>query len=83
MSRTLDDVPAIASDAELLEWSRGLAHTGEVTDVRDLADQKPARPNRPLFATRTRTSMSTQELFADIEERAAAAYRRSRVTARR
>lgn len=61
VNRTLDDLPPTASDDELVAWGRQLLIP-------------PKRPNRPLVAQRNRVSMTTEELFADIAQRAAAAH---------
>src|SRR6476659_2399363 len=42
--RTLDDLPPIASDDELLQWSQQLC-------------ARPSRPNRPLVATRINSAL--------------------------
>jgi hypothetical protein len=68
--RTFDDLPPMATDDELMVWSQELL-------------ARPSRPNRPLVATRTTSTVSTEEILLDIEERAAAAYTRRRVTVRR
>jgi hypothetical protein len=57
VSRLCEDLPPIASDDELLEWSRQLT-------------LRPIRPNRPLVAVRSTSRLSTEELFAEIAERA-------------
>ena len=76
VSRLLDDLPPLASDEELVEWSRQLLH-------------RPARPNRPLIAQRKTVApeipedyLSIEELYADIAERAATAHERGRVSVR-
>jgi hypothetical protein len=70
--RTLDDIPPQSSDAELLAWSHDLLAP---TPIR-------ARRREPLRAVRIAPapardlgSISTEELFAEIKERATNASR--------
>ena len=60
---TLDDLPPIATDDELMAWSRELC-------------RRPSRPNRPLVATRTTSRISMHELLSEIEALATAVYTR-------
>jgi hypothetical protein len=81
VSRNWDDLPPLASDEELLAWSKELNNTPESEPL-----VRSSRPNRPLVATRMSASMSTEELFVDISDRASEAYarlRRRRVIVRR
>lgn len=70
VSRTLDDLPPTASDDELVAWGRQLL-------------VPPKRPNRPLVAQRSGVTMTTEEVFADIAQRAAAVHSRKRLIVRR
>ncbi len=84
MSRNWDDLPPLASDEELLEWSKDLHNTPEFAPR--VKAGRPSRPNRPLVATRVNSTMSTEELLVDISDRATEAYirmRRRRVIVRR
>lgn len=74
VSRTIVDLPPVASDDELVAWGQ------ELTTVRPLS---PTRPNRPLVATRIKRTMTTEEILLDISERATAVFERRRITVRR
>ena len=75
VSRNWDDLQPLASDDELVEWAKELNADPE-------PEPRPRRRNRPLVATRTNSTLSTEELLVDIRERATKAYR-VRVSARR
>ena len=66
MSRSLDDLPPIASDDELVEWGKELVAP---------QPRRSSRPNRPLVATRISSTVSTEELLLDISDRAEKVYR--------
>jgi hypothetical protein len=68
--RSLDDLPAVASDDELIVWSKEIS-------------ARSSRPNRPLVARRINSTETTEEIFSDIAERANAVYARHRLTSRR
>jgi hypothetical protein len=85
VSRNWDDLPPLASDDEVVQWGKELNETSPELEL-DMRVQRQARRNRPLVATRTNSSMSTEELLVDISDRASEAYarlRRGRVTVRR
>jgi hypothetical protein len=79
VSRSLEDLPPLASDDELVAWARELN-----TQQPQPQPEAPrlSRPNRPLVATRISSTMSTEELLLDISDRARKVFR-TRVTARR
>ena len=68
LHRSLDDIPAQASDAELLQWAAELqAHAAAPEPVREPIKLKRRPPVEPVSAR-----MSDEELFTDISDRAAA-----------
>ena len=68
LNRSLDDIPAQASDAELLQWAAELkAHASTPEPVREPIKLKRRPPVEP-----TSDRMSDEELFTDISDRAAA-----------
>jgi hypothetical protein len=72
VSRTLDDLPPIASDQELLEWAHSLLH-----DAPEHPDRAPTPgPARPV-AEHEGTSLTLEELLLDIEIRATEVYERA------
>jgi hypothetical protein len=82
VSRNWDDLPPLASDEELVAWGKELnaptAYAPVEFDADAETDQRTSRPDRPLVATRITSSMSTEELFLDISDRANQAYARLR-----
>ena len=86
--RTLEDLPPVATDDELVMWSEGLNARHTIVDLTTssalaVADRR-ARPNRPLVAERIKSTVSTDEIFEEIEARATDVYiARRRVTVRR
>lgn len=85
VSRTIDDLPPVASDQELIDWGQTLQGRPEASELPTVTMEPggtEARRNRPLVATRINRTMSTDEILLDISERATAVYER-RVSARR
>lgn len=84
--RTLEDLPPVATDDELVVWSQGLnaMHHVDLIESTDLAERaRRSRPNRPLVAQRISPTVSTDEILNEIEERATDVYTRRRVMVRR
>ena len=68
LNRSLDDIPAQASDAELLEWAAELTADGSTPE----RPREPVKLKRRAPAEAESTRMSDEELFTDIFDRAAA-----------
>jgi hypothetical protein len=84
--RTLEDLPPVATDDELVVWSQGLnaKHVVDLTASAVSAEPtRRSRPNRPLVAQRVNSTLTTDEILNEIEERATDVYTRRRVMVRR
>ena len=68
LNRSLDDSPAQASDAELLQWAAELQADGSATERPREPGKLELRPRPEPRSSR----MSDEELFTDISDRAAA-----------
>ena len=68
LTRSLDDLPAQTTDAELLEWAATLS-----TETPPVPVSSPtSKPSAPKIVLRDASDrLSDEELFADIFERAA------------
>jgi hypothetical protein len=77
--RSLDDLPPVSSDDELVEWARGLTASadGRVRRERPLRVERE-RPLRAERAPRTAPpspALTTEEVFAEISRRVAGTRR--------
>jgi hypothetical protein len=79
--RDVEDLPPMASDDELVAWSRTLV--ARPRRRRPLVAVRIERPAVPAAPSEADTSMSTEELFAEITARATDTHNRRRVTIRR